>query len=75
MVNALNCYGGGLLFKSGILPMLKHACGEQQVTTILDVKRSAGVALGVNLREHTSRMSIPSVNRAAHSSEEMLVVP
>ena len=27
MVSMLDCYVGGLLFKSYILPMLKHACG------------------------------------------------
>ena len=75
MVSALDCYVGGLPFKSGILPLVKHACGEQRATTIQDVKRSADVALGVNLREHTSCMLIPSMNKAAHSSEEMLVVP
>ena len=28
VVSALDCYAVGLLFKSGILPLLKQACGE-----------------------------------------------
>ena len=55
--------------------MLKHACGEQRMTTIQDVKSSAGVVPEINIREYTSCMLIPSVNKAADSSEEMLVVP
>ena len=32
VANASDCYAGG---KSGILPLLKHACGEQWLQTLL----------------------------------------
>ena len=28
MVSTSDCYAGGLLMESGILPLLKHTCGE-----------------------------------------------
>ena len=58
---------GGLPFKSGILPLLKHASWEQWPTTMLAVKRSAGVTPEVNLNECTSHMPLPSVNMAARN--------
>ena len=66
----VDCYVGGLPFKSSILPLLKHACGEQQVAAMLAVKRSAGVTPEVNLREHVSCTPLSSANKAAHSSFE-----
>ena len=51
---------GGLPIESGILPLLKHVCGEQR----LAIKRSAGVAPEVNLRKHTSNAPPSSANKA-----------
>ena len=53
MVSALDCYAEGSLFKSDILPLLKHAYGEQQPATIdlLAIKRLAAVTPEVKLRE------------------------
>ena len=48
--------------KSGILPLLKRACGE---VTGCHVGR---VTPEVKLREHTSCMPPPSANKAVHSS-------
>ena len=48
----LDCYAGGLPFESDILSMLKYACKEQQLVTILVVKRLVGVTPEANLREH-----------------------
>ena len=54
--------------ESGILPLLKHACGE--AVGWLATKRSTGVAPEVNLRERISHMPPPSANKAAHSGFE-----
>ena len=54
MVSVIDCYARGLPFESGILPVLKQACGEQQPAT----KRLAGVAQEVDLRECTSHVQI-----------------
>ena len=62
---------GGLPFKSSILPLFKHACGEQQLAK-LATKRSAGVAPEVNLGECTSCTPVPSVNKASRSGFETL---
>ena len=48
---------GGLSFDSGILPLLIHACGEQW----LAIKRLAGVAPEVNVKECTSEVMSPEV--------------
>ena len=71
MVSTLDCYMGGLLFTSNILPLLKCTCGEQQLATMLAIKRSAGVAPEMNLGELTSHMSLPCVKKAAHSGVEV----
>ena len=42
----------------------------KQPTAMLAVKRSAGIAPELNLREHISCMPPPSVNKAAHSGFE-----
>ena len=57
-------------FESGILPVLKHACGEQGPATLLAVKRFAGVTPEMNLRECTSYTPLPSANKAVHSGFE-----
>ena len=44
--------------------------GEQQLATILAIKRLTGVASEVNLGERTSCMPLPSANNAAHSGFE-----
>ena len=67
VVSTCDCYVGGLPIQLGILPLLKHACGE---ATMLAIKRLAGVALDMNLREHILCMPLPSVNKAAHSGFE-----
>ena len=53
VVSALDCYAEGFLFKSHILPLLKHAYGEQQPAAIdlLAIKRLAAVTPEVKLRE------------------------
>ena len=68
VVSALDCYAEGSLFKSDILPLLKHAYGEQQPATIdlLAIKmvgscHTRGEAQGI------SCMPPPSVDKAAHS--------
>ena len=63
MVSTLDCYAGGLLLESGILPVVKYACGEQWPATMLAIQRSVGVAI----RECTSHMPPPNVNMASHS--------
>ena len=67
VASAVDCYVRGFLFESSILSLLKHACGEQQPVPI---KRLAGVALEVNLREHTSHMPPQSLNKVARSGFE-----
>ena len=61
---------GDHLEDGSILPLLKHACGEQQPATMLAIKRSAGVAPEVDLKEHTSHTPLPCANNAAHSGFE-----
>ena len=70
VVSMLYCYAGGLPLESHILPLLKHAYGEWQLAAMLSVKRLAGVAPDVNLREHTSCIPLPSGKKAAHSGFE-----
>ena len=70
LVSAFDCYVRGLPFESGILPLLKQACREQWPAAMLTIKRLAGVAIEVNLREHPSCMFLPSANKAAHSGFE-----
>ena len=43
---------------------------ENGSVAMLAAKRSAGVAPEVNISDHTSCMSLPSVNKVAHSSFE-----
>ena len=62
-------YAGGLPLESHILPLLKHACGEWQLAAMLSVKRLAGVAPDVNLRD-SSCIPLPSGKKAAHSGFE-----
>ena len=64
----LTAMRGGLPMESGILPLLKHACGE--AVGWLATKRSTGVAPETNLRERISHMPPPSANKAAHSGFE-----
>ena len=71
MVSALDCYVGGLPFKLSIPPLLKHACGKQQLITMLAIKRSAGVTPEVNLRECSLYTPLPSANKVAHSGFEI----
>ena len=59
MVSMSDRYAGGLLIESGILPLLKHACGK--------AKRLAGVTPEVNLRECISHRPLLSLNKSAHS--------
>ena len=44
---------------------------ENGLVVMLAAKRSAGVALQVNLREYTSCIPPPSANKAAHSGFEI----
>ena len=60
-----------LPFESVILPLLKHTCGEQQLASILAIKRLAVVVPEVNLGKCTSHMHPPSVNKAAYSGFEV----
>ena len=53
----------------GILPLLSHACGEQWLAAI-KLSRLAGVVPDVNLRECTSHIPPPRMNKAAHSGFE-----
>ena len=48
VVSELDCYAEGLLFKTSILPLLKHAYVEQWPTAMLPIKRLAGVAPELN---------------------------
>ena len=43
---------------------------ENDLAAMLAAKRSAGVALEVNLKECTSPMPLPSANKASHSGFE-----
>ena len=43
---------------------------ENGSATMLAAKRSAGVTPEVNLREHVTHASVPSVNKAGHSGLE-----
>ena len=61
--SALDCCAWVLEFEFGILPLLKHTCGEQGLFTLLAVMRFAGVAPEVNLTEYTSCTLVPSVNK------------
>ena len=70
VVSAFDCYVGGLLFESGIIPLLKHTHRKQQLTPMLPIKRSAGVIPEVNLWECTSYMPPPCANKATHSGFE-----
>ena len=63
VVSTFDCY-------AGCLPFPFESCGEQQLATILVVRRWAGVVPEVNLREHTLHMPLPSANKAAHSAFE-----
>ena len=65
MVITCDRYAGGLPIESGILPLLKHACGA-----MLAAKSLAIVTPEANLRECISCMSLPSANKAAHSGFE-----
>ena len=60
----------GLWFKSGILPLLKHACGENDQLLCWPYTPAEVSHREVNLRECTSHMSLPSANKAAHSGFE-----
>ena len=51
VVSALDCYVAGLSIESSFLPLLKNVCKEKQPATMLTIKKSAGVASEVNLRE------------------------
>ena len=64
MVNTLDCYAGGLPFESGILPLLKHACGQQQLAAMVHVKMVVSATPEVNVRESKSYMTLPSGNKA-----------
>ena len=58
MVSALDCSAEGLPFQ------IQHStCAA---VTRLAIKRSVGVIPEVNLREHTSCMPPPSVNKVPH---------
>ena len=59
VISVLDCYAGGHLIESGILLLLKHACGEKWLTTILAIKRTTDVTSEVNLSEHTSHTPLP----------------
>ena len=63
MASMLDYYAGGLPFKSGTLPLLKHKCGKQQLATMLAIKRSAGVTL-------EGMYNMLSTNWTAHSRFE-----
>ena len=56
--------------ESGILPLLKDACGEQWLAEMQANKRSAVVAPKVNLRECASHMPLLSANKAAYFGSE-----
>ena len=47
------------------MPLLKHR-GEKRPVAMPAKKGLAGVAPEMNLREHTSCIPLPSVNKAAH---------
>ena len=47
-------YAGCHPFKSGILPLQKYVCEEQQPAAILAIKKSAGVTPEVDHSECTS---------------------
>ena len=47
-----------------------NTLGEQWLTAMLAIKRSAGVTPEVNLREHTSHTPLSSANKAVHSGFE-----
>ena len=71
MVSASTCQAGGLWFKSSILPLLKHVCGESDwLLSWPYTLAEGGVAPEVNLRERISRMPLQSSNKAAHSKSE-----
>ena len=69
MVSTSDCYAGGLLIKSSILPVLKQACdkatgcraGYQDVSRCCTRGES---------QKHISHMPPPSVNKVAHSGFE-----
>ena len=62
-----DCQAGDLQFKSGILPLLKHACGEsdQLLYTLAKLLHQRWIS-----GEHISHMSLPNANKAAHSGFE-----
>ena len=66
MLSTSDCYE----IKYFILPLLKHACGGKQLAAMMAIKRFAGVALEVTLRECLSCTSSSSVNKAFHSDFE-----
>ena len=70
VVSTLDWDAGGFPFEFGILTLLKHACGEQQLAAILAVKGWAGVAPDVDLWKHASCTPPSSVNKSAHSAFE-----
>ena len=51
--------------ESSILPLLKHTCGGKQLAAVLVIYTTKGVTPEVNVREHISHKSSPSVNKAA----------
>ena len=75
VVSALDCCTRCFLFECGILPLLKHTCGEQRLAAMLAVKKSAGVTPEVafhckNVLMYIIYMPLPSANKVAHSGFE-----
>ena len=66
VVSTLDCYVGGLAFKSVILPLLKHVLGKMTDchAGCQEVNRCC------NRGEIRECMSLPSVKKAAHSGFE-----
>ena len=72
MVSMSDCYVVGLLIESGIIPLLKHACGEaischaghQEVGRYYTRGESQGIFITFTY------MLLPSANKTAHSSFE-----
>ena len=69
VVSTSDCYAGGFPIESGILPLLKHACGK-----VTDCHASCQEVSRCCTRseslEHISCMPLPSVNKAAPSGFE-----
>ena len=69
VVSTLDCYTISFPFESSILPLLKHAGGEEPLDAILIIKIWQ-VLSEVNFEGFTPRMSPPSQNKTSLSGFE-----